>query len=97
LIDVESIGANERHGAEGLARGRPRGHRGPPQARYPFRVERDSSSLPRHKLNLIFATCAQADALVERGLSAEAQRLLYEIALLEPQAGIVRDRIKALP
>ena len=64
---------------------------------YPFRVERDASSLPRHKMNLIFATCGQADALVERGFTAEARRLLYEAALLEPGATIVWDRIKALP
>ena len=64
---------------------------------YPFRVERDASSLPRHKMNLIFATCGQADALAEQGFCAEAKRLLYEAALLEPEAGIVRDRIKALP
>ena len=64
---------------------------------YPFRVERDSSSLPRHKMNLIFATCGQADALVERGYTVEARRLLYEAALLEPRAVMVWDRIKALP
>jgi hypothetical protein len=63
---------------------------------YPFRVERDGSSLPRHKMNLIFATCGQADALVEKGYIAEAKRLLYEAALLEPGADIVWDRIKAL-
>ena len=64
---------------------------------YPFRVERDASSLPRHKMNLIFATCGQADALAERGFVAQAKRLLYEAALLEPGASIVWDRIKALP
>ena len=64
---------------------------------YPFRVERDASSLPRHKMNLIFATCGQADALAGRGYAAEAKRLLYEAALVEPDAGMVWDRIKALP
>jgi tetratricopeptide (TPR) repeat protein len=64
---------------------------------YPFRVERDASSLPRHKMNLIFATCGQADALVEKGFTTEAKRLLYEAALLEPGASFVRDKIKALP
>jgi tetratricopeptide (TPR) repeat protein len=64
---------------------------------YPFRVERDASSLPRHKMNLIFATCGQADALTQKGYTAEARRLLYEAALLEPGASIVWDRIKALP
>jgi hypothetical protein len=64
---------------------------------YPFRVERDASSLPRHRMNLIFAACGQADALVEGGYIAEARRLLHEAALVEPGASIVRDRIKALP
>jgi hypothetical protein len=48
-------------------------------------------------MNLIFATCGQADALAGRGYTAEAKRLLYEAALLEPEAYIVRERIKALP
>jgi tetratricopeptide (TPR) repeat protein len=64
---------------------------------YPFKSEVDAGSLPRHKMNLIFATCAQADALVERGYAAEAKRLLFEAAMLEPEAGFVWDRIKALP
>lgn len=64
---------------------------------YPFRVERDASNLPRHKMNLIFATCSEADALVERGHVARAKRLLLEAAMLEPEAGMLRDRIKALP
>ena len=64
---------------------------------YPFRAERDAGSLPRHKMNLIFATCAQADALVERVCFWEAKRLLSEAALLEPQASFVRERLKALP
>jgi hypothetical protein len=64
---------------------------------YPFRVELDAGSLPRHKMNLIFATCGQADALVERGYTAEAKRLLLEAAMLESEAGFVWDRIKALP
>jgi len=68
----------------------------PPEG-YPFRVELDASSLPRHKMNLIFATCGQADALVERGYTAEAKRLLFEVAMLEPAAVFIRDRIQALP
>ena len=64
---------------------------------YPFKVEVDASSLLRHRMNLIFATCGQADALVERGYTAEAKRLLFEAAMLEPEAGFVWDRIKALP
>jgi tetratricopeptide (TPR) repeat protein len=64
---------------------------------YPFRVERDASDLPRHKMNLIFATCGQADALVEKGHPVEAKRLLFEAAILEPEASFVWDRIKSLP
>jgi len=64
---------------------------------YPFRVERDSGSLPRHKMNLIFATCGQADALLQGGYVAEAKRLLLEAAMLEPAAAFVRERIEALP
>ena len=63
---------------------------------YPFRAERDVGSLPRHKMNLIFATCSQADALADRGYISEAKRLLFEAAMLEPEAGFVFDRIKAL-
>jgi len=64
---------------------------------YPFRVERDAGDLPRHKMNLIFASCRQADALVERGYTVEAKRLLLETAMLEPEAGFVWERLKALP
>jgi hypothetical protein len=59
-------------------------------------AEIDGGSLPRHKMNLIVATCGQADALVENGRAAEARRWLFEAAMLEPEAGIVWDRIKAL-
>lgn len=64
---------------------------------YPFRVERDAGDLPRHKMNLIFATCGQADALVARGYASEAKRLLFEVAMLEPEAAFVWERIEALP
>jgi tetratricopeptide (TPR) repeat protein len=64
---------------------------------YPFRVERDAGDLPRHKMNLIFATCARADALVESGYAAEAKQLLLEAAMLEPAASFVWERLKALP
>jgi hypothetical protein len=64
---------------------------------YPFKVERDASDLPRHKMNLLFATCGQADALLGMGRTAEAKQLLLEAAVLEPEAGFVRDRIAALP
>jgi hypothetical protein len=63
---------------------------------YPFKVEVDGSSLPRHKMNLLFATCGQADALIEKGCIAEAKRLLFEAAMLEPEADFIQDRIKAL-
>jgi tetratricopeptide (TPR) repeat protein len=64
---------------------------------YPFKVERDGGDLPRHKMNLLFATCGQADALIEKGRTAEAKGLLLEAAMLEPEAGFIRDRIKELP
>ena len=48
-------------------------------------------------MNLLFGTCGQADALVERGRTAEAKRLLLEAAMLEPEAGFIRDKIKELP
>ena len=63
---------------------------------YPFNVESDGGSFPRHKMNLLFAACGQADALVERGYVCEARRLLNEAAMLEPQAGMIQERIKAL-
>jgi len=64
---------------------------------YPFKVERDGGDLPRHKMNLLFATCGQAVALIEKGRTAEAKGLLLEAAMLEPEAGFIRDRIKELP
>ena len=68
----------------------------PPEG-YPFKYDAEVSSLLRHKMNLIFATCGQADALVESGNIAEAKRLLLEAAMLEPEAGFIRDRIQSLP
>jgi hypothetical protein len=47
-------------------------------------------------MNLIFATCRQADALMERGYTADAKRLLQEAAMLEPAAGFIWERIRAL-
>ena len=67
-----------------------------PQEGYPLRLEIDASSLPRHKMNLIFATCGQADALMEKGYHLKAKRLLSEALMLEPQANIVAERLKAL-
>jgi len=53
---------------------------------YPFKAEFDASSLLRHKLNLIFATCGQADVLIGKGYKLEAKRLLSEAVILEPAA-----------
>jgi tetratricopeptide (TPR) repeat protein len=63
---------------------------------YPFQAEFDSGTLVRHKMNLIFATCALADALMERGYRLEAKRLLAEAAMVEPAAGMVRERLEQL-
>ncbi len=68
----------------------------PQPAGYPFRAEFDGGNLVRHKLNLIFATCAQADALVGRGYRLEAKRLLWEAAMLEPEAGMITERLRGL-
>jgi tetratricopeptide (TPR) repeat protein len=64
---------------------------------YPFNAEFDGSSLLRHKMNLIFATCGRADDLIKRGYAPEARRLLSEAAMLEPRAEFIWDKIKALP
>ena len=64
---------------------------------YPFQAERDITAQIRHRMNLIFALCGQADELMARGFDGEAKRLLWEAALLEPQAEFVRARIQALP
>lgn len=63
---------------------------------YPFQAERDAGCLPRHRLNLVFALCGQADALVDQSYEAQAKRFLFEAALLEPQAEFVRSRIEAI-
>jgi tetratricopeptide (TPR) repeat protein len=62
----------------------------------PFRSERDAGDLPRHRMNLIFAACGWADALPQHDHADEARRLLHEAALLEPGAGFLWDRIRAL-
>jgi len=64
---------------------------------YPFKAEFDAGSLLRHKMNLIFATCGQADALIEKGYHLEAKRLLSEAVMLEPEANIIVERFKGLP
>ena len=48
-------------------------------------------------MNLLFATCALADALTARGYRGEAKRLLYEAAMIEPAAGFIQERINAFP
>jgi tetratricopeptide (TPR) repeat protein len=68
----------------------------PAQDGYPFFLERDCSIFPRHKMNLLFALCGQADALITKGFIAEAKRLLFEASILEPNAGFIKERIKAL-
>ena len=63
---------------------------------YPFKAEFDASSLLRHKLNLIFATCGQADLLISQGYKLEAKRLLSEAVILEPAADMVWEKLNAL-
>lgn len=63
---------------------------------YPFRLERASGCLLGHKMNLLFATVAQADYLTECGNRAEAIQLLQEAALLEPGVDFVQDRLAAI-
>ena len=67
-----------------------------PAEGYPFRIDFDASELPRHKLNLLFATCGQADLLVQYGHFAEAECLLREALLLEPRADFLRERLESL-
>jgi tetratricopeptide (TPR) repeat protein len=64
---------------------------------YPFFPDRDAGSLTRHRMNLLFATCGEADALIAQGQTAEAKELLSEAARLEPRADIIQDRLKQLP
>lgn len=68
-----------------------------PAEGYPFRLVVDNNSLPRHKMNLLFALVAQADALCSRGSQAEARRLLQEAAMLEPRAEFVQQKLTVLP
>lgn len=63
---------------------------------YPFQAERDATALIRHRMNLIFALCGLADELIAKGCTAEAKRLLWEAALLEPQADFIQERLKAM-
>ncbi len=66
------------------------------QEGYPFRVELDGSNFLRHKMNLLFALCGAADALIAKGCTAEAWRLLSEADALEPRAAFIQERIEAL-
>ncbi len=68
----------------------------PQPGNYPFQAEFDGGTLVRHKMNLLFATCAQADALAGRGYRLEAKRLLLEAAMVEPAAAMVLERLKAV-
>jgi tetratricopeptide (TPR) repeat protein len=67
-----------------------------PAEGYPFKAEFDASSLLRHRMNLIFASCGHADALMERGYNLEAKRVLSEVAMLEPNASFVWERLRLL-
>jgi hypothetical protein len=61
---------------------------------YPFQAEYDAGDLTRHRMNLIFSLCGHADELTARGYIAEAKRLLFEAALLEPQAEFIQERLR---
>jgi hypothetical protein len=63
---------------------------------YPFQAERGDGVQTRHRMNLIFGLCGQADALAAKGFITEANRLLIEASLLEPRAEFVLSRLKAL-
>jgi hypothetical protein len=63
---------------------------------HPFRSELDGGSLIRHKMNLLFASCGRADALLAEGCVPEAKRLLLEAAMLEPEGDMIQARLDAL-
>jgi hypothetical protein len=62
----------------------------------PVKIVRDISSLPRHKLNLIFASHAWAEVLYEKNFFMPARQLLYEAVLLEPSAAFIQSRLRTL-
>jgi tetratricopeptide (TPR) repeat protein len=66
-----------------------------PAEGFPFNYK-VTGCLPRHKMNLLFATVALADYLSGCGNKAEAQRFIQEAALLEPHADFVQDRLKSM-
>ena len=63
---------------------------------YPFQPERETGNLTRHRMNLLFATAYQADALIASGHAGEAKRLLLEAAMLEPRADFIQERLMML-
>jgi tetratricopeptide (TPR) repeat protein len=63
---------------------------------YPFGLDADGGNLVRHRMNLLFSLCGQADALVGRGYQREARRLLYEAAMLEPNASFIQDKLQGI-
>jgi tetratricopeptide (TPR) repeat protein len=67
-----------------------------PENSYPFKYDVENGCLPRHKMNLLLALCAQADALAARGCQSQARNLLEEAAMVEPQAEFVQEKLKAL-
>jgi hypothetical protein len=69
----------------------------PEQVGYPFEPEFDATTLVRHRMNLIFATCGRADVLMAKGFLEEAKRLLHEVMVMEPAAECVSERIRLLP
>jgi tetratricopeptide (TPR) repeat protein len=62
----------------------------------PVKLVRDISDLPRHKLNLIFASYARAEALREKDFFRLARQLLSEAAQLEPSAVFIQSRLQTL-
>jgi tetratricopeptide (TPR) repeat protein len=64
---------------------------------YPFQPEFDATTLVRHRMNLIFATCGRADVLKAKGYLEEAKRLLHEASMMEPGAQCLQERIRSLP
>jgi len=62
----------------------------------PVWIVRDNSERPRHKLNLLFASYAWAEALIEEGAIPQARQLLSEAALLDPFAAFIQSRLKTL-
>jgi tetratricopeptide (TPR) repeat protein len=62
----------------------------------PVKIVLEGSDLSRHKLNLLFASYARAEALIEAGDSLQAKQLLIEAALVEPAAVFIQERLKTL-